>query len=59
MSDQLRIAEDITVTTPGWKGRLVVEDVTETLTSVTYTMRSLDGNPPLALGLLRPPDEAT
>lgn len=52
-----RIAEDITITTPGWEGRLVVEDVTEeTPTTVTYKMRSLDGTPPLALGLLPPTD---
>lgn len=47
------IASDVIVETKHWRGRMVVEDVVEDekAATVTYTMRSLDGPPPLAFGL--------
>lgn len=46
------IASVIEVESPRWCGRMVVEDVTETYGSTTYTLVSLDGVPPLGLGML-------
>ncbi|MEN6544512.1 MAG: hypothetical protein ABFE07_00550 [Armatimonadia bacterium] len=50
------IASEVTVESPNWHGRFVVEDVTEQridgrVHTTTYRMRSLDGVPPFGLGL--------
>ena len=55
------IASDVTVETKHWRGRMVVEDVEQFTTpsgvlTTTYTLRSLDGPPPLLFGMLRPND---
>jgi len=52
------IASDVIVETKHWRGRMVVEDVEQFTTpsgvlTTTYTLRSLDGPPPLLFGMLR------
>ncbi|SDD57774.1 hypothetical protein SAMN04488581_2581 [Mycolicibacterium neoaurum] len=50
------IASEVVVESKHWRGRMVVEDVQESedpyKSTVTYTLKPLDGNPPLLFGLL-------
>lgn len=51
------IASEVLVESPAWRARMVVEDVEENASTITYTLCSLDGPPPLLFGMLRPLDE--
>lgn len=48
------IAGEVVVESKHWRGRMVVEDVVEDKRAhtVVYTLKPLDGNPPLLFGLL-------
>lgn len=48
------IAADVTIETPHWRGRFIVEDVEDNGHTTTYKMFSADGPAPLALGMLGP-----
>lgn len=48
------IASEVVVESKHWRGRMVVEDVVENPHNhtITYTLKSLDGPPPLLFGLI-------